>query len=54
MSSWSNQEKTGNTQGWEYDEVGFTYDQLLDPISNSPVYYNSVGSAVSYTNLTKS
>jgi hypothetical protein len=53
MSTWSSQEKTGNTQGWEYNEASLTYDGLLDPISNLPVYYNSMGSSVSYTNLTK-
>lgn len=53
MSTWNNQEKTGNTQGWEYNEVGYTYNQLTDPESGATVKYNSVGDAVTFTNLNK-
>lgn len=53
MSTWSNFEKTGSTQGWEYNEVGYTYNQATDPESGATVKYNSVGDATTFTNLAK-
>lgn len=53
MSIWDNQEKSGNNQGWEYDETNLLYDSLLDPDSNLAVYYNGVGIVSSFTNETK-
>lgn len=56
----SNQSKTSatftNTEGfvhpWEYNESGYTYNQVADPVSGQPVYYNSAG-LQTYTNVTK-
>ena len=53
-TSWDNVEKSGGTQGWEYDEVNLSYDQANDPESNSTVYYDSIGLELSITNQTKS
>lgn len=54
MATWDNQEKSGNTQGWEYDESNLLYDSSNDPDSNSTIYYNGIGTVSSFTNITKS
>ena len=53
MSTWQNIEKTGSSQGWEYNEVGYAYNQANDPDGGATVKYNSVGDAVVFTNLAK-
>ena len=54
MSNWDNIEKSGGSDGWEYDEVNLTYDALVDPDSGSTVYYNGIGTVTTFTNITKS
>ena len=55
MTTWDLQEESGTSgAGWLYDEVNLTYDNLLDPDSGLPVFYDGLGSTVSWTNLTKS
>jgi hypothetical protein len=34
---------------WTYNQAGFTYNQLLDPDYNQPVYYNSVALLTNWT-----
>jgi len=53
MSTWDNLEKSGNTEGWEYDETNLLYDSETDPDGNSTVYYDTMGIAVSITNVIK-
>lgn len=53
MSTWDNQEKAGNTQGWEYDESNLLYDSLSDPDSGLAVLYNGMGTSSSFTNVIK-
>lgn len=39
--------------GWNYDELGYTYDQLLDPTTGAIVYYDSAGILSIWNNQTK-
>lgn len=47
-----NQVKSG--LGWLYDQVGITYDAVLDPNSGVPVFYDALGNAVTWVNQTRS
>ena len=43
-TSWETLEKPGTTLGgWMYDEVNFTYDQILDLETGDTVYYDGLG-----------
>lgn len=54
MTTWDLQEKSGTgIGGWTYNEPNLTYNQLLDPDSGSPVYYNGFGNTATWTLLTK-
>lgn len=46
-----NEFKAGS--GWTYDQIGITYDGVLDPISGMPVFYDGVGTAPTITNESK-
>jgi hypothetical protein len=39
-------------QGWDYDDPSITYDSVTDP-EGRQVYYDSVGSTITLTPLTK-
>jgi hypothetical protein len=39
--------------GWDYDQTGITYDGQLDPVTGLPVFYDSLGTTPTVTNLTK-
>lgn len=41
-------------QGWLYDQAGLTYDGVTDPTTGLPVYYDSLGTTPTFTNLPKS
>lgn len=45
-TSFDLQEKTG--AGYLYDEANMTYDEVLDPDTGLPVYYDSVGASTSW------
>lgn len=53
MSNWDNQEKSGNSQGWEYNETNLLYNSPTDPDSGLTIYYNGVGTVSSFTNEVK-
>lgn len=52
MTTWANQIRPG--KGWLYDQVGITYDGATDGITGEEVFYDSLGYAVTWTNLTDS
>lgn len=53
MATWDNQEKPGALiGGWSYDELGLTYDQVLDLDTGNTVFYNGLGIAQTWTNQT--
>lgn len=39
--------------GWEYNRAGLKYNETTDTLSNLRVYYNSLGVATSFSNLSK-
>lgn len=47
-----NQVKPG--QGYAYDLDYMSYDEDVDPISGSDVYYDGIGTEPTYVNLAKS
>lgn len=51
MANWDNQEKGGT--GWIYNEANLTYNENIDPDSGGEVFYNSVGVAPTFTNISK-
>jgi len=52
--TWDNIEKPGQTGGgWDYDEPNLDYDSDADPDSNLTVYYNNLGEAPTFTNISK-
>lgn len=52
--SWDNQEKPkADEGGWDYNEQNLNYDEDIDPDSNLPVKYNSLGTAQEWTNQNK-
>lgn len=53
MATWDNIEKSGNAQGWEYNESNLLYDSETDPDSGLEIFYNGVGTASSITNEIK-
>lgn len=55
MTTWDLIEKSGTiTGGWTYNEPNLAYNQVLDPDSGTPVYYNGFGSTPTWTLQTKS
>lgn len=56
MATWNNIEKSlgADGGGWEYNETDLEYDSDIDPLSNSLVLYEGIGTATVITNLTKS
>ncbi len=61
-SSYSNQTKNtsvfSNTQikvgsPWRYNQAGFTYNQVVSPVSGKPIYYNAEGTVIAWTNQVK-
>ncbi len=55
MTTWDLQEKSNNTAGgWTYDENNLGYDDLLDPDSGLPVFYDGFGLSVTWSLLSKS
>ena len=55
MTTWDNLEKPGFANGgWDYDETNLSYDEDIDPDTQLSVTYNGLGTAVSWSNQTKS
>lgn len=55
MTTWDNLEKPGFANGgWEYNETNLTYNEVIDPDTQLSVTYNGLGTAVSWSNQTKS
>lgn len=53
MATWDNQEKPGTlVGGWSYNELGLTYNQVLDLDTGNTVFYNGLGIAQTWTNQT--
>ena len=40
--------------GWIYNQVDYIYNQIVDPVDDEPVFYNSVGVINNWTNQSKS
>ena len=54
MTTWDNIEKSGTIGGgWFYNEANLEYNQLIDPDSGNPVYYDGLGVSSSWTNIPK-
>lgn len=54
VTIWDNTPKTGTTVGgWNYNEIGYSYNQLLDPQTGGIVYYNGSGQLSIWSNQTK-
>lgn len=54
MTTWDYQEKSNNTDGgWTYDEANLGYDDLVDPDSGLPVYYDGFGLSPTWSLLSK-
>jgi len=39
--------------GWDYNEVGLTYNEIIDPTTSLQVLYNGVGTVASWTNINR-
>lgn len=39
--------------GWDYDQPQINYDQTNDPVTGLPVFYDSLGTSPTFTNLAK-
>ena len=52
MATWINPEKSGSA--WVYDDAGFEYDRVTDPITGQTIFYDGIGTVVTFTNQTKS
>lgn len=50
-TTWSTIKKIG--AGWEYNEIGYTYNQSLDPVTGALVTYNTSGTATVWTEINK-
>lgn len=50
-STMKNHLKAGS--GQKYDDSNLTYDELFDPITGNPVFYDGVGTTPVWTNQTK-
>lgn len=54
MATWDYQEKSNTVGGgWFYDEANLGYDDLLDPDSGNPVFYDGFGLAQTWSLLSK-
>lgn len=52
---WDNQEESGTFEGgWTYDDINLAYDSATDPDSGEVVYYDGIGSTVSWSYQSKS
>lgn len=49
-TQWENIPQTGEGT-WKYDQVEFTYNQLLEPLSELPARYNGIGDFTYWTNI---
>lgn len=49
-TSWNNLQQSGEGS-WTYDEVGFSYDTELDPLTALSVVYNGLGEITVWDNL---
>jgi hypothetical protein len=50
-TTWENLEKPGTlVGGWNYNELGMTYNQVFDVDTGLTVYYNGVGASATWTN----
>lgn len=47
-TDWDNDEELGSP--WAYNEPTYTYNQVLDPVINVPILYNSVGVKTAWVN----
>jgi len=48
-TQWSNVQQVGEGS-WTYDQIGYTYDQILAPEEQLEVNYNGLGSSTIWTN----
>lgn len=51
-SVWDNKLKPGS--GYFYDEINLFYDEIIDPFSSLPVYYEGIGALTTWTTVIKS
>lgn len=49
-TQWNNLELTGEG-AWDYNEIGFTYNQEYSTLEGLQVTYNHVGQVTTWTNL---
>lgn len=54
MATWQTQTKPGSLgNGWGYDQLEMTYDQVLDPVTGNTVSYDQIGADVTWTTVNK-
>lgn len=55
-TTWDTQEKSGTDSpgGWEFNDANLMFNSANDPDTGEPVYFNGIGSTVTFTNQTKS
>jgi len=44
---------TKGGEGWQYNRPGLKYNETTDSLTGLRVYYNSLGLAISFSNLSK-